>query len=384
MSQIMSTVSITDTPIKSNVQVKLQDLIHCQIKEGCSPGVQIALAHKGRLVFEESFGYARIGTGHEADAKAVKADNESLWLLYSNTKVILATLLWKFHELGMLRFSDRVSDYIPEFSKNGKESITLFQVITHQSGFPDAEVPEAIWHDHAKIRQAVSNFNLQWVPGSLVSYHGWSAHWVLAMVIEAITGNDYRQVIREQLLEPLSLANDLFLGLPKNQLSRMTFLYEPDDTAPNGLRLRDESTNIKWQEAGVPGGGAYGTARSMVALYQMMLQGGNLNGIQFVSPRTLSYAIKNYTADRQDEFWGMPMQRGLGPHLRGENIDILGLGTLAKHDTFGHGGVGTSYCWADPQSGFSFAYLSNSRIPDDWHALRMNQVSNLVHSCITV
>jgi CubicO group peptidase (beta-lactamase class C family) len=203
------------------------------------------------------------------------------------------------------------------------------------------------------------------------------------MVVEAVTGKDFRDVIRSEVLEPLGLANDLFVGLPTSQTSRMAFLYEPDAKSPNGLRLREESTSRVWQEAGVPGGGAYGTARGMVALYQMMLLGGTLNGVRLLSPRTLAYAIQNYTADRVDEFMGLPMHRGLGPHLRGTSIGIRGLGSLAKPDAFGHGGVGTSYCWADPQSGLSFAYITNARVPDPWHSVRLDQVSNLIHASIT-
>jgi CubicO group peptidase (beta-lactamase class C family) len=115
----------------------------------------------------------------------------------------------------------------------------------------------------------------------------------------------------------------------------------------------------------------------------MMLQGGALNGVRVLSPRTLAYAIQKYTADRVDEFMGIPMHRGLGPHLRGSTIGIRGLGSLAKPDAFGHGGVGTSYCWADPQSGLSFAYITNARVPDPWHSVRLDQVSNLIHASIT-
>ena len=162
----------------------------------------------------------------------------------------------------------------------------------------------------------------------------------------------------------------------------MSYLYEPVSGQPGALQLRPENTDRVWQQAGVPGGGAYGTARGMMALYQMMLQGGRLGDVQLVSPRTLRYAIQNYTGDRVDEFMGMPMHRGLGPHLRGTTENIRGLGTTAHPTAFGHGGVGTSYCWGDPASGVSFAYITNNRIPDPWHSKRLDLVANLVHSAI--
>ena len=110
---------------------------------------------------------------------------------------------------------------------------------------------------------------------------------------------------------------------------------------------------------------------------------GRLGHVQLLSPRILAYALRNYTDERIDEFMGMAMNRGLGPHLRGHGIGIRGLGSLAHPLTFGHGGVGTSYCWADPSSGLSFAYITNARLPDPWHSLRLDQVSNFVHAAIS-
>lgn len=381
MAYPLTASSLDKTALRAEPLAALSALIESHVKEQRYPGCQIALAHNGQLVLDKSFGMARIGQGHAADTEAVPARSDSLWLLYSNTKVIVATALWKLHEQGRLRFTDKVTDYLPEFGRHSKDAITLFQVITHQGGFPDRDVPSSVWHDHAQVRQAVCDFSLQWPPGSRIQYHGLSAHWVLAMVIEAVTGQDFRTYITDAILRPLGLENDLFVGLPQAQQSRMTYLYEPAATELH-QQLREESTSTTWQRAGVPGGGAYGTARGMVALYQMMLQGGRLNGVQLVSPRTLAYAIQNHTGDRVDEFMGMPMHRGLGPHLRGHSVGIRGLGSLASPRTFGHGGVGTSYCWADPDSGVSFAYLTNSRVPDPWHSLRLDQVSNLVHAAL--
>ena len=375
---------LSDAPIRVDALQALYDLIELHIAERRYPGAQIALAHHGRLVLDMSFGQARMGGAKAPDDQAVATRPDTLWLLYSNTKVIMAVTLWLLHERGLLRFTDRVSDHLPEFAAHGKQDITLFQVITHQAGYPGREVPTSAWLDHVAVRKAVCDFVPEWPAGSKVSYHGLTAHWTLAMVIEAVTGRDFRDVVREDVLVPLGLQDEIFLGLPDSQLSRMSYLYEPVTGQPGALQLRPENTDRVWQQAGVPGGGAYGTARGMMALYQMMLQGGRLGDVQLVSPRTLRYAIQNYTGDRVDEFMGMPMHRGLGPHLRGHSPGIRGLGSLAHPLTFGRGGVGTSYCWADPSSGLSFAYITNARVPDPWHSVRLDQISNLVHAAIIV
>jgi len=370
------------SPVHPDKLQHLVSLINTHIAEHRYPGCQIALAWHGHLLLNQSFGLSRIGAGHTADTQAVPCANHHLFLLYSNTKILIATALWVLRDQGKLQFSDRVADHLPGFAAHGKQDISLFQLITHQAGFPDADVPASMWTDHASILQTVCDFQLQWEPGSRVQYHGLSAHWVLAMLIEAVTGMDFRDAVQRLVIAPLGLSEDVFMGLPEDQLHRLAYLYEPDADAPNGQRLRDESSNRVWQTAGVPGGGAYGTARGMAALYQMMLNGGKLNGVQLVSADTLTYAIQNHTGERTDEFMGMPMHRGLGPHLRGHTEVIRGLGSNAPANAFGHGGVGTSYCWADPNSGVSFAYLTNSRVPEPWHSKRLNEVSNLVYAAL--
>jgi CubicO group peptidase (beta-lactamase class C family) len=373
----------------------LYDAIQDHIAKGRYPGCQIALAWQGRLLIERSFGMARLGRSARAesdplrapdpqgvDDQALEAQADHFWLLYSNTKVLIATALWKLAETGRLRFADPVADYLPDFARHGKGDITIYHLITHQAGFPNAEVPASMWHDMAQVAAFYADVVPDWPAGSRVHYHGLSAHWVLALIIESVTGMRFQDAVRRLVLEPLGLAEDLLMGISEKHIDRMAFLYEPDPSQPSSLRLRSESASQTWQRTGVPGGGAYGTARGMAALYQMMLMGGCLNGQQWISPRTLAYAIRNHTGDRVDQFMGMPMHRGLGPHLRGYSLSMRGLGDIAPPEAFGHGGVGTSYCWADPTSGVSFAYLTNARIPEPWHSWRLNQIANLVHAAI--
>lgn len=347
-----------------------------QIDDGHYPGCQIALARHGKLALVRSFGNA------VTDPSPREATDSTLWLLYSNTKVICAATLWALAERGALRFADRVSDHVPDFRRNGKRDVTILQLMTHQGGFPNAIVPREAWDDHEKLKQVVCDFTLEWTPGSKVHYHGLSAHWTAGVLIEAVTGQDFRDFIRESVIEPLGLGNDLFMGVSRPaELVRVSDMHVPPPLGGNPQKDA-EANSPEWRRAGVPGGGGYGTARGMVALYQMMLAGGALGGSRIVSPRTLQYAIRNWTGDRVDEYMGMPMHRGIGPHLRGDTETIRGLGTLASPRTFGHGGVGTSYCWADPDSGVSFAYLTNNRIPDPWHTRRLDLVANFVHAAI--
>jgi len=354
---------------------RLLTAVKQQIGDDRYPGAQLALARDGKLALFHTFGQARL------EPKPVAAKDDTLWLLYSNTKVITASAIWLLVEQGALRYTDRIAEHLPGFERNGKADITVIQLLTHQGGFPNATVPAAAWQDHDRLRKTVCDFTLEWTPGSRVHYHALAAHWVAAALIEALAKQDFREFIRKRIIEPLGLGRELFVGLPDKEQKRAADMHDP---APDGKRQsrRAEENTAEFRQAGVPGGGGYATARAMAAFYQMMLQGGSLNGVRLFSPRTIQYVTRNFTGDRVDHYMGMPMHRGIGPHSRGVTDTIRGLGSLGSPRTYGHGGVGSSYCWADPDSGVSFAYLTNSRIPDPWHSARLDVISNFVHTAI--
>jgi CubicO group peptidase (beta-lactamase class C family) len=371
----LPTADLDSLGFRKNQIERLIETIEKHVAEGRYPGCQIALARHGKLALFKSFGNAVTEPGKRAAA------DDTLWLLYSNTKVVTAVALWVLAERGLFSFSDRIADHVPEFKKNAKGNITVLQTITHQAGFPNAVVGKEAWTDHKRLREVVCDFPLEFTPGSKVHYHGLTAHWTLGVLIEAVTGKDFRDVIRETVTEPLGLSRDLYVGLPDSEHGRAADMHEPKPKG-DGFQPSADANTAEWRRTGAPGGGGYGTARAMAALYQMMLNGGELNGTRLVSPRLLQYAIRNHTGDRIDEFMGMPMHRGLGPHIRGTTENVRGLGGFASPRAFGHGGVGTSYCWGDPDSGVSFAYLSNNRIPDPWHSKRLDLIANFVHSAI--
>ena len=353
---------------------RLDELINRHITDGRYPGAQYALARHGKLALFRSFGDAR--TEPRSPAR-----EDTLWLLFSNTKVVTACAVWILVERGALSFTDKVAAHLPGFEANGKGDISVIQLLSHQGGFPNADVPKEAWEDHDLLRRAVCGFTLEFTPGSRVHYHGRAAHWVAAAMIESLTKTDYRAFIRENITEPLGLGQELFVGLPDAAHARAVDMHEPSADGSRQVPRPDEN-NAPFRRAGTPGGGGYATARAMAAFYQMLAQGGTLAGTRLVSPRTVAYVTRNFTGDRVDAYMGMPMHRGLGPHTRGLTDTIRGLGSLASPRTFGHGGVGSSYCWADPDSGVSFAYLTNSRVPDPWHSARLDLISNAVHVSI--
>lgn len=374
---VLESASAATLGLRQEALDRLCSIIQGHVDAKRYPGAQVAVARHGKLALHRTFGSARI------DPKVEPAHDRTLWRIYSNTKVITAAGIWMLVEEGALSFHDRIADHIPEFARHSKGDITIHQLLTHRAGFPLAgqSLPPAAWEDRTRRREEVCNFTLEWTPGSRIRYHHQSAHWIVAILIEAVTGTDFRDFLRTRLIEPLGLGEEIYVGLPDLESGRAADVHAPSSDGASHLRHPDENENA-FRRAGLPASGGMATARALAAFYQMLVNFGELNGVRLFSRRMIEYVTRNFTGDEVDHFYGMPMHRGLGPHSRGTTARIAGLGTLAASRTFGHGGVGSSYVWGDPDSGVSYAYVSNSRLADPWHSRRLEILSNCVHSAI--
>lgn len=348
------------------------EIVMSHMAGGYHPGAQLAVARHGKLALYRGFGSATVDPSRPVDER-------TLFPLFSNTKVITAAAVWTLVEEGKLRFSDRVAEHVAGFEAHGKDGITVAHLLTHQAGFPSAEVAAECFGDRERLRRAVCEFKLEWPPATRSIYHRLAAHWVIAVLIEAITGADYRDEIRKRVIEPLGLSGEMFLGLPETEDHRAAAMYTPKQAEQ--WPLDPMVAAPLFRRAGIPGAGGYATARAMAVFYQMMAQGGVWNGVRIVSPRMIDHVTRDFTGDLVDDYTGYPMHRGLGPFSRGQT-GHPGLGAIGHPRTFGHSGVGTSYCWADPTSGVSFAFLSNCRRDNEWHNKRMDILSTLVHASI--
>lgn len=360
---------------------RLYARVETDVAAGLYPGAAIAMARHGQVVLSANFGLARLATN---ETPAQKADSETLWLLYSQTKPVTSCAIWILAERGELSLHTPVAFYIPEFARNGKENLTIYHLLTHQAGFPNAMVPEEAWSDHDLLRQTVCDFSLDFEPGSKVFYHSYAAHWVLAALIEATTKKDFRQYISDEILKPLAL-NDFYVGVPESEHHRLVGAYYCPDAKENTNHVTDRNFDKKsFYQSGMPGAGGYATAADVVSFYQMLLNQGTHNGTRLLSPRMVQYVTANHTEDRIDHFFGTPMHRAMGVHLRGNTPSIRGLGSTAYKQTYGHGGVGTSYSFADPNSGVSFTYLTNSRLTEPTHSKRLDEIVTMAHAAINL
>lgn len=336
---------------------KLRDRLQHAIDKGPLPSVQFALARGGKLALFETLG---------------RADNSTRYNVFSCTKPVVASAIWQLMGEHLIQVEKPVADYIPMFAENGKQHITVEQLLCHTAGFPRAPLSAPAWWTRSGRLEAMRDWRLNWEPGSQMEYHPLSAHWVLAELIECVTGVDYREYLQANIIAPLGLKH-LRLGVPateQDKIARLQHVGEP----PTSKELRDLfGSAIEWPDTvddsllifnkpevrtlGVPGGGAVSTAADMALFYQGLMH----NNGELWQPEVLADALGTVRVDFPDPITGAPAHRGLGVVIAGSDkyLPYRGMGTHVSGRAFGHQGVGGQVAWGDPVSGLSFCLLTN-------------------------
>lgn len=383
-------VEFTSTkPEDAGIDSEKLEAVYARVKrdveEGDLPSAQVAVARNGRIAGMRTFGTA-VQAG-----RAQPATNDTLYCIFSATKAVVAAAVWLLLEEEKLRLDERVAGIIPEFGTNGKDAITVEQVLLHTAGFPHAPLRAIEGGDKAKRLEAFERWRLNWEPDSQYEYHPTAAHWVLAEIIERRGGMDFRDFVRERIIELMGLS-DLHLGLPDSEMGRaaeIMYVGEPveppggfGEVTPEAVLTFNEP---EVQRVGVPGAGAFATAGQMALFYQVLLNGGvGLTGKQVLKPETIEFATRVRTKERHvDPIWGMPANRALSVIVAGDdgNAYMRGFGRVASPRTFGHGGAGGQIAWGDPETGISLGYCTNGFV--DWMSMgrRITAVSSLAAGC---
>jgi CubicO group peptidase (beta-lactamase class C family) len=350
-----------------------------EVDDGFLPSAQVALAQNGELIAFEAYG---------------EATTETRYVVFSCTKAFVAGAMWALIGDGIVDVRTRVVDYVPEFGTNGKDVITVEQVMLHTGGFPHAPLGPPQWATADGRRAAFARWKLNWEPGSSYEYHATSAHWVLAAIIDAVTGDDYRDVVADRVTGPAGLPRVLGFG-PGEQggIARLVTVGDaatPEEikavfgvdslpvteVTPEALLAFNDPANI---EVGVPGGGGVMRACDLALYYQALLH----NPGEMWKPDVLADAT-SVVRNRIPERWtGVPANRSLGLILAGDDgfSHVRGLGRTVSPGAFGHNGAGGQLAWADPATGLSLGYCTNGL---DQHVVREPRRGTAISSLAAV
>ncbi|MFE0736078.1 serine hydrolase domain-containing protein [Streptomyces sp. NPDC058855] len=336
-------------------------------------GAAVAVHHDGVPVVDLWAG-TRDAHGEDGPWTASTAQ-----VVRSATKGVSAAVPLLLHQRGLLDLDAPVATYWPEFKAEGKDRVTVRQLLAHRAGLPvlDRTLTLAEAADLPTATAAVAAQAPAWEPGTAHGYHPHTFSWLLGGLVHRVTGRTAGRWVADEIAGPLGL--DLWIGLPEGETHRVGRLGRVEETEPAGrgaLKLRPkrsvtaayedpasltrrafdviaprpDENDPAYRAAELPGSSGVATARALSRFYAATL--GPVDGVRLFAPATLTLARTEESAGI-DRTLLVGTRFGLGHMLHGPASPLLG------PTSFGHPGRGGSLGFADAESGVAFGYVTN-------------------------
>jgi CubicO group peptidase (beta-lactamase class C family) len=343
-------------------------------RSGLHPAIQLCVRRRGEVLIDRAIGYAK-GAGPEdlPNAERVPVTTETPFNTFSASKAVTAMVIHLLDQKHLLHLDDPVCAYIPEFAAHGKRWITIRHVLTHRAGIPnipsEAMRLELLEHPD-QILEILCDAKPITRAGRRLAYHAISGGFLLGEIVQRVTGMDIRSYLAKEILDPLSfrwmnygvrpedvdkVALNYFTGLPiLPPASWMFRRFLGIDFA----RAAELGNDPRYLTGIVPAGNVVSTANELSRFYELLLQGGTLDGVQIFEPKTIRRAVSEQSYLEFDLSLAMPVRYGMGFMLGGRWLSFYGPDTL---HAFGHIGFVNVMGWADPVRRISVGLMTSGK-----------------------
>ena len=343
-------------------------------RSGIHPAIALCVRRHGEVVLDRAIGHASgNGPADPPDAAKVLASPDTPFCIFSATKGTTATLVHLLDERGLLHIDDPVAEYLPEFARNGKSNITIGHVLSHRAGIPNAP-REALTLDTIADWQLQRQYMYDAKPmsraGKRQAYHAVSGGNLLGEVVREITGKDIRQVLAEEILDPLRF-RWMNYGVAPEDVAAVAQNYPtgPPPVPPFSTFLTralgvhpDEATRMsndpRFLTGVLPAANGVSTANELSRFYEMLRRGGELDGVRVMEERTIKRARVGVSHLEVDLSLGLPIAFSHGYMLGGKVLSLYGPNTTKA---FGHLGWINIIGWADPERALSAALITTGK-----------------------
>lgn len=346
---------------------RVNALLQQQIADGRQLGVQVAAYRHGEPIVDTWAG--TVGPG---DERPVQRD--TLFSSFSTTKGVASTALHILADRGAIDYDTPVAKYWPSFAQNGKGEITVAQAMSHQGGLhamPNPLTVEFLCDWDAGIRW-IEEATPAWEPGTAMGYHAYSFAWVVGGIVQGATGRHIKDVIREEIAEPLGVSDEMYVGIPGGIEARLASL-QPATRSEDLVELFGaghpmfqasprqnpiDFNDMRIRQTCLPSANGHFTAAALARMYGALANGGEVDGARLVSPGHIAKMQETRIQGPDRVLFDMPFRRGVGYIMGGRNGGVYG--PMGPRETaFGHDGAGGSIAFADPEVGLSVAVTLN-------------------------
>jgi serine-type D-Ala-D-Ala carboxypeptidase len=330
--------SPTEVGMSSSRLAAIERVIERGIKAGGYPGASVIVGRKGAAVYEKGFGrLSWSDNSAPVDAQSTIYDVASLSKVVGTTTAIM--ILYDEKKIGL---DDPVINYIPTFGGGDKDKVTIRQLLTHTSGLPAGRDIWRIAQTPLEARALVLSTPLEGRPGAQYIYSDLGAD-ILGLLVEVVAGEPLDKFLTRRVFEPLGMNETMYR--PADSLK---YRIAPTEvTPPRGYPLRGEVHDENaYALGGVAGhAGLFSTAADLSVFAQMMLNGGEYNGVQIVSKPT----VELFTS------------RAFGHRALGWDTaeGDYGSGRYLGPTAYGHTGFTGTSMWIDPEREMFVILLTN-------------------------
>ena len=343
-------------------------IIRAGIEQRLHIGAQLYVQRNGRTIADQAFGLARPARDGRA-AVAMTPDTITLWL--SSGKPLTAVAAAQFWEQGKLDLDDAVARFIPEFAAHGKENITVRHLLTHTAPMRLADTgwPHASW-EQVIARVCAMRPEPRWTPGRTAGYSAHLTWYLLAEIVQRISGQALSNYLREHVFAPCGMNNTFLAMTPEEQTSyadRLAVMQVTEKGAPVDLGTETPAALA----APRPSGSIRGPARELGLFYRRLLDRGR----GLLSPQAIEAMTARHRVNTVDKTFQAVIDWGLGFII---NSSIYGnpdtpyqYGPHASSRTFGHSGNQSSVGFADPENDLVVVVVFNGLPGEAKHQLRM-------------
>ena len=367
-------VSPREVGVASEAVPRIWKSVERLYQSGIHPAIQLCVRRHGALLIDRAIGHAS-GNGPDdpEDAHKVLATPDTPFNIYSASKAVTAMIIHLLDQRHMIHLDDPVCEYIPEFGVHKKQWITIRHILTHRAGIPNLP-PGAmdldLLDDPAKIVRILCDAHPTSRPGRQLAYHAITGGFILGEVVRRVTGKSIRAVLEEEILRPLRF-RWMNYGVHRRDVSRVAVNYftGPPRMFPVSTILRralgidfrtgtELSNDPRYLLGVVPAGNTITTANELSRFYQLLLNGGELDGVRIFERRTIRRATSEQSYLEFDLTLGLPLRYGMGFMLGGKWFSLYGPDTQLA---FGHLGFTNIVAWADPERHVAAALMTSGK-----------------------
>ncbi len=377
--------------MNSKKLAKIDTIATKAIQDKAMPGCQILLARNGTVVYNKNFGSLNYNP-----RDSVK-DN-TVYDLASITKVAATTLaIMHLYETKRLCLDSTIGYYLPELKGTNKEHLIVQEVLSHQAGLQayldhwKRTLVQKTPNDYLYCNEQYYDFTIPvsskfyantYLPDSIWKWtiksdllpikenndcHGYVysdiGFYIMRAICERILQQPIQDFLSQYFYEPLSLK---YLGF--NPLQRIPSQQVAPTEIDNYFRFQEIRGTVHDQGAAMLGGvaghaGIFSNVHDLSVLMQMLLNGGEYNGITFFKSETIQEFTKaHYYFNRRGLGWDKPSLEKGGPTSE-----------KASYKTFGHSGFTGTCVWMDPDKNLLYIFLSNRTYPTAENKKLLNQ-----------